>query len=104
MEQFEHEYDLEKAVLVTPTKRDFKMLVTPRYVGHYRENTYEEFTADLLSNTIKDGTCFIDVGAHSGFYSLLVGSKNVNSRIIAFEPVPETFSLLQSNLELNGLT
>jgi FkbM family methyltransferase len=103
MEGFEHEYDLGKAVLITPKRRDFKMLVTPRYVGHYYENVYEEFTADLVSNIVRADTCFIDIGAHSGFYTLLVGTKHKNAKIIAFEPVPENFSLFAKNLELNGL-
>jgi FkbM family methyltransferase len=103
MNDFKHEYDLGKAVQIIPKKRHFKMLVTPRYIGHYHENIYEEFTADLVSNITKDGVCFIDVGAHYGFYSLLIGSDNKNSKIIAFEPVPETFSLLVKNVELNEL-
>jgi FkbM family methyltransferase len=103
MDDFKHEYNLGKAVQIIPKKRHFKMLVTPRYVGHYHENIYEEFTADLVSNITKDGMCFIDVGAHYGFYSLLIGSSNKNSKIIAFEPVPESFSLLVKNVELNEL-
>ena len=103
MDDFKHEYDLSAAVQIIPKKRHFKMLVTPRYVGHYQESIYEEFTADLVSNIAKDGMCFIDVGAHYGFYSLLIGSRNKNIKIIAFEPVPESFSLLVKNVELNEL-
>jgi FkbM family methyltransferase len=103
MEEFRHEYDVDETVLIAPRKRRFKMLVTPRYLDHYCNNTYEEFTADLLSNLIKDGTLFIDIGAHYGFYSLLVGSQFKNSKIIAFEPVPESFSILQKNIRMNGL-
>lgn len=45
---------------------------------------------------------FLDVGANVGSYSVLIG-REVGSDILAAEPVPSTFSRLQSNLELNGL-
>ena len=46
--EFEHEYDLEKLQIITPRKRDFKMLVTPKFIGHYCENVFEDFISDLL--------------------------------------------------------
>jgi len=46
------------------------------------------------------GRClFIDVGAHVGFYTIMV--SKLCERVIAIEPNPETFKTLLNNLELN---
>jgi len=102
-EQFEHEYNLEKLQVITPKKRDFKMLATPRFVSRYCEGVYEDFTCDLLLNLSKGKMLFIDIGAHYGYYTLLVGTKHPDCKIIAFEPVPENFEILKQNVALNQL-
>ncbi len=55
----------------------------------------------ILSELIQPGDWVIDVGANVGHYtkrfSELVGTAG---RVIAFEPVPTTFSLLAANVEL----
>lgn len=43
---------------------------------------------------------FWDVGANLGLYSL-VASKNKQSRVVAFEPHPFTFQLLNRQIEIN---
>lgn len=58
---------------------------------------------DLLKKWIKPGDWVLDVGANIGNYTIemsrLVGGEG---RVIAFEPIPETFSLLVSNLAFAG--
>lgn len=44
----------------------------------------------------------IDIGAHVGIYSLYA-SQPLGTKVYAFEPVPENFSLLQENIEQNSL-
>lgn len=55
----------------------------------------------LLDNLLAPGEWVIDIGANVGHYtkrlSDLVG---VHGRVIAFEPVPTTFSLLSANAQL----
>ena len=46
---------------------------------------------------------FIDVGSNSGFYSVMFATRNLASRIVAFEPDPGNYARLLSNLTLNGL-
>lgn len=59
----------------------------------------------MLSRLITHGDWVVDVGANVGFYTKrlaeLVGSEG---RVLAFEPVPETFALLTSNIALCGLS
>lgn len=54
---------------------------------------------DVLASLVKPGDIVVDVGANVGHYtrklSELVGPTG---RVIAFEPIPETFSLLTANL------
>jgi FkbM family methyltransferase len=46
---------------------------------------------------------FVDVGANSGFYSVMFAKRNLAEHIIAFEPDPGNYARLMSNLTLNGL-
>ena len=46
---------------------------------------------------------FVDVGADSGFYSVMFAKRNLAEHIIAFEPDPGNYARLMSNLTLNGL-
>lgn len=67
--------------------------------AHTFETPEHEFK--MLHELVRDGEWVIDVGANVGHYtkrlSELVGR---NGRVIAFEPVPATFALLASNVEL----
>jgi FkbM family methyltransferase len=65
---------------------------------------YEPTIICALQERLREGdTCF-DVGSHVGylaiFMSRLVGPEG---RVVAFEPVPETFSALQDNIRLNSI-
>jgi FkbM family methyltransferase len=46
---------------------------------------------------------FFDVGANSGFYSIMIATKRLARSLIAFEPDPENFARLTANLALNRL-
>jgi FkbM family methyltransferase len=46
---------------------------------------------------------FLDIGANQGLYSLLAANNKHCTSVIAFEPVAETFELLQKNIEINSL-
>ncbi len=46
---------------------------------------------------------FMDVGANTGFYSLLACASGA-SKIIAYEPIPGIFSLLKENVRLSGMS
>jgi FkbM family methyltransferase len=59
---------------------------------------YEKEYCDLLPQFLKEGDLVLDVGANIGYFSLKF-SKYIgeNGYVIAFEPNPETFSILQKN-------
>jgi len=76
------------------------------YVGGaiIRDGFYEHEMVQLVRRLLRTGQTFFDVGAHVGQYSLLaselVGSTGA---VHSFEPDPQTFRWLASNIRRNGL-
>jgi FkbM family methyltransferase len=89
------------------TNLGFEMLVDPYSpVGKsvIRYGFWEENTSKLVYQTLHPGMTFVDVGANFGYYTLLAATKLDNKgRIIAFEPDPKNFEILQKNVKLNKL-
>ncbi len=72
--------------------------------GRMASGTYERALVDRLIDIVRpDWVCY-DIGAHVGYYSLilarLVGS---HGRIHAFEPLPANIRQVQVHVERNGL-
>ena len=67
-------------------------------MGSHEDEILEHFTP-------KEGEIVVDIGAAFGFYTILasrmVGQKG---RVIAIEPQPESFQMLNSNIKLNKLS
>jgi len=73
--------------------------------NHLTNNqVYEQETFRFFSNALKDGDCFIDIGAHIGYFSLLssilVGS---NGQVFAFEPETANYIHLNTHITENNL-
>jgi FkbM family methyltransferase len=72
--------------------------VVPKWEPGYLKGCAEEGMNEALSQYLKPGDCFYDVGAHIGFYSLiaarLVGEKG---RVLAFEPDPDNAQVVEEN-------
>ncbi len=100
---FEADYDVGAVHIVRPVDQQFQMRVTPRFRGRYENAPYEAYTARLLSKMCQRASVFIDVGAHYGFFSLLVASRYPHLRVIALEPVRENFQILEHNIADNGV-
>jgi FkbM family methyltransferase len=73
-----------------------------KLVFAFREHYEPEL--GYLEEVLSRGKTFVDVGACYGIYTL-AASKIVGKegRVIAFEPAPRAFRVLQKNLELNCL-
>lgn len=77
-----------------------------RYVSHQlRENgIWEPFETEVLLQTLKPDSVFLDVGANLGYFSVVVGAcLGSAGRVIAVEPEPNNACLLRENLRLNGI-
>ena len=74
-----------------------------RYRGYIYGNWEPVATQAILSHA-KRGMCAFDIGAHLGYYSLLL-AKCVGpvGRVVSFEASPVNFSTLQRNISINNL-
>jgi FkbM family methyltransferase len=60
---------------------------------------------EFLSDFLKEGDCFVDIGANVGLFSLFASKKvGLSGTVIAFEPSQTTFNRLLENIELNGIS
>ncbi len=76
------------------TKKGMTSATSAWYCGLY---DYEEM--NFLKNNLSKGDLFIDIGSNVGVYSILAASTG--ARVIAIEPVPESFEILKKNIFLN---
>jgi FkbM family methyltransferase len=67
-------------------------------------NEYEPETSSKLRELLQPGMCFVDIGAHIGYFSLL-GGQCVGStgKVFAFEAVPATYDVLVQNVQSNNV-
>jgi FkbM family methyltransferase len=63
---------------------------------------YEPAETAFISDILRPGMTFVDIGANIGYYSLLAARLlGSTGRIIAFEPDPYNYHLLDANIKLN---
>ena len=66
-------------------------------------NAFERRERELLDKIITPGLTVLDVGANLGFFTCLFAHRvGPTGRVIAFEPSPDTFRLLNENVRTNG--
>ena len=68
------------------------------------ENYYEIEILKELSNYLCENAIIFDIGANIGNHTLFFGIEKKAAKIHAFEPIPQTFSILKKNIELNNLS
>lgn len=62
---------------------------------------FEHETTKVFAQIIKDQNMFFDIGAHTGYYSLLAKAANNNIQVHGFEPVPEILENYKNNCHIN---
>lgn len=62
---------------------------------------YEKVSMNIWMQAAKSARTIIDIGANSGFFSLVGKSVNPDADVYAFEPLPKFTALLQANCDLN---
>lgn len=70
-----------------------------RYADFVQMHACCQYLAGLQQPTV------VDVGAHHGAYAIVLGkiAKERGGKLIAIEPHPENFKVLQKNVAMNGL-
>lgn len=72
--------------------------VTPCLVN---DGFWESWITDYIIRQCTPGTVFFDVGANTGYYSMLAYFSG--AMVWSFEPNPEYFNMLEATLERNGI-
>ena len=70
------------------------------FYGRYERDQLDTLTAAMLRHGCD---IFLDVGANIGLYSLIVATRRLAGRVIAFEPDARSLGALQANLLINHL-
>ena len=67
--------------------------------------TYEVDKQLAIAKTLKPGQVFYDIGANTGFFSLL-GAKRVGKtgKVIAVEPLPRNIGFIKEHARINNVT
>ena len=71
-------------------------------VKHFWKGSHDQESLDLWFNISKEGGVLIDVGAHTGLYTLTALKSNKENEVICFEPYFMNLSRLITNLRING--
>lgn len=71
----------------------------------YLQGASEPQLAEFVKRFLKPGMVFADVGANLGEYTVLAAQiLQTSGKVYAFEPRPDTFEVLTSNISVNGFT
>jgi FkbM family methyltransferase len=84
--------------------RGFRMRVDWKIHRSFASGAWEPEVVKAVQEQISPGMTVLDIGAQSGFYSLLFSRLvGPGGHVVAFEPLPANFRLLEQNLQLNGI-
>lgn len=64
---------------------------------------FESSTMQLLLKLLTAASVVLDIGANTGIYALIAAAHNPKRQVHAFEPVPQIYTRLKKNVELNNL-
>jgi FkbM family methyltransferase len=72
----------------------------PNCCGVVYTRVYEYSAMEVVRNNVMERETMIDIGAHTGLYSLQLA--DIFSNFILFEPATETYEVLRKNFQLNN--
>jgi len=67
------------------------------------EELWHRKVYDPLLPCIKDGSTVIDIGGNIGIFSIKAARYAKNVRVVAYEPVPGNFAVLEKNIAVNNV-
>lgn len=70
------------------------------YFG-FLSGMHERHIAQLIRTLVKPGGICLDVGANIGYFAAMMAAQcGTNGKVVAFEPIPETYNYLKRNASL----
>lgn len=87
-------------IIVAPAGAKLFIPPDPHFFG-FVLGTHENHVAEILTRYLRPGDACIDVGANIGYFSAVMARLvGTNGHVLAFEPVPENFAVLERNAAL----
>ena len=84
--------------------KGFRMRVDWQLHRSFAYGSWEPEVVRSIQDHVQLGTRVLDIGAQSGFYSLLLSRLvGPEGTVFAFEPLPANFRILEENLRLNSI-
>jgi amino acid adenylation domain-containing protein/FkbM family methyltransferase len=101
----------ERGAAVASSEQTFYQLPNGLEIAHNNKNETDLLYLELFGErtylrhgiSIRDGDCVFDIGANVGLFTLFVHESCVNAQTYSFEPIPQTFKALKTNVELYKL-
>jgi FkbM family methyltransferase len=104
---FRGEVSLENDIVITSTKDKSPLLVkkTDPFVGKRLRisGSVKSVFSETILDLCRSGDVVVEVGAHFGYNSILLGKKVVNGKVYCLEPNSSIFSYLRKNIIINDL-
>jgi FkbM family methyltransferase len=97
--------EIRDRMIVRGLASGYKMHVSPAENLGYLIGTFEPCLQKAIVNYVTAGDTVYDIGANVGYVTLSL-AKRVGPRghVVAFEPVPTNFGLLQKNIAMNPIS
>jgi FkbM family methyltransferase len=84
--------------------KGYRMYIDWNRFRSFLYGTWEPNVVRAVTSTVKPGMSVVDIGAHIGYYTLLLAKcVGLSGSIASFEPLPANFLSLQKNVQLNRL-
>lgn len=105
LEKYYHSFVKEKSLkTLTWTGLKLDLYLQDRIQRRiFAKKSHELETERHILKFAKEATCFVDIGANIGYFSLMLAHKFPNLPVISFEPNPNNIHFLKKNIELNQL-
>ena len=81
----------------------YKWIMDKNYGRAYFKGYYEPALTKYITDTLTNESCFLDIGAHAGYFSLLAASIAQNGKVIVFEPEVNNFEFIEKIKQLNKI-
>ena len=69
----------------------------------YVKGQHEPWMQDLLGSELRRGDCYYDLGAHTGFFSLIAARQGSSGAVLAVEANPQNARIVETNVARNKL-
>lgn len=93
----------QEPVVLRLRRQDARILVRSRMDAWSVKETFLDRFYTRYGTEIQADWTLVDIGAAIGEFTIFAAQQAARGKVVAFEPNPQSFSLLQENLKLNSI-